>query len=83
MKVRFGEAAEMKAALVGGEKRMVWILRCRSCWAVFSSTNCRAVTVSGALMVVGEESMRFVDDDEEEVSFALIVSMEKYGCLLI
>ena len=59
------------------------ILSCRSCWAARSSTNRRAMTVSGALMVVGEESMRFVDDDEEEVSFALIVRMEKYGCLLI
>ena len=83
MKVRFGEAAEMKAALVGGEKRIVWILRCRSCWAVRSSISCRATSVSGALMVVGEESMRFVDDDEEEVSFALIECVEICGCLLI
>ena len=81
--VWFGEAAAMKAALVGGEKRIVWILRCRSCWAVRSSIICRATAVSGALIVVGEESMRFVDDDEEEVSCALIESMEKYGCLLI
>jgi hypothetical protein len=31
-----------------------------------------AMTVSGAWMVVGGEFMRFLDEEEEEVSFALI-----------
>ena len=35
-------------------------------------------------MVVGGEFIRFVDDDEEEeVSFALIERLELYGRLLI
>ena len=56
-------AAEVKAALVGGdEKRRAWIRCCRSCWADRSSTNCRAMAVARAWVVVGEEFMRFIDD---------------------
>ena len=75
----------MKAALelVGGEKRRAWIRCCRSCWADRSSTNFRAMAVARAWVVVGEEFMRFVDDDDEEVSFALIERMKLYGCLVI